>query len=152
MNEIKKTPEEVKIEKVTEEYIKLCKDKQDNIGLYGYQPRLRNIRKSYRSADITELELKLVCQALATELQGERESFKSIKDFANYAFPGLQKYIAEKKRTVQPVTVLSAAEQAAIIKQTLGKSEKKPTKKKQSSPQPAQINKANLPACLRHLV
>ena len=144
MKQQEKTPEQVKLEKTIEEYIKMVTDRADNIGLMGHQPRLRKIRESYHNGELSNSDLILVLTALAQELGGEAEPYKSVQDFANHAFKDMN---WEKPA---PKPQLTAAEQAAAIKDILG-DKKKSKPRKKAEPKPIVINKAALPEHLRHL-
>ena len=140
-----KSPEQVRLEKQLAEYTDAVVSKEDNIGLMGHQPTLRKIRKAWHNQELTESDLKLVLTKLARDLNGGDEPFKSAKHFYHEAFRGM------KRQKLNP-SVLSALEQAALVKDIL------PSKKKPSGPRKKKaikqesINVNALPAHLRHLV
>lgn len=140
-----KSPEQVRLEKQLAEYTNAVVSKEDTIGLMGYQPTLRKIRKAWHNQELSESDLKIVLTRLAQDLDGQSETFKSAKHFYHEAFRGT------KAQKLNP-SVLSALEQAALVRDILPSKKKSaaPRKKKVIKQEP--INKNALPTHLRHLV
>jgi hypothetical protein len=142
-----RTPEQVRLEKQVLEYTTLVIDPQDNIGLLGYQPRLRKIRQAWQDQDLSFKDLTVVLTSLAKELDGESEPFKDKDHFARYAWGDLLKKYHDRQE--EPKPALSQAEQAAIIQSVMGDKKKKKRSSAPKQPKKVEIDVNALPAHLR---
>lgn len=136
-----KTPEQVRLEKQVMEYVTLVIDPENNIDLLGHQPRLHNIRKAWQDKQINIQELGIVLTALAKDLDGEAETFKSIKEFKHLYWSDLPKKRQEKRH-------LTTAEQTSLISNIL-KDKTKTAKRAPSKPKKIEVDLDALPAHLR---
>ncbi len=142
------TSEEAKHIRIVKEYTTLVTDPVDVINLCGYQPSLNKVRTAYHNGELSESDLYLVLNELATTLEGEPESFKSSKHAFKYIFSG-----SKPKAKLNP-EVLSVMEQAEAIARIMP--EKKTTsyqgpRKAKAKKKEVSINIGALPAHLQHL-
>lgn len=144
MKQQDKTAEQIKHEYAVNEYMQAIKSEVNHIGLMGHQPRLSKIRKSYQAGELQESELELVVEALAKELKGEPEPFKSKRDFLQKTFGGSK---------VKVKQALTEQESIDAIARIMGDDKPKRAKKK-SAPKKKQvsIDTSVLPEHLKHLI
>lgn len=142
------SPEQVRQKKQVMEYTELVTNPTNHIGLIGNQPTLTRIRTAFHNKEITSQELTLVLTKLAQDLDGQDEPFKDHKAVYKYMFGN-----TKPKAKLTP-TVLSAAEQAAIIQGIMPEKKKSYSgPRKKAAPKPEdKINKSALPAHLQYLV
>ena len=139
---------ESKHKRVVKDYLKLVTDDENLIGLSGHQPTLIKIREAWENGELEHNTLLLVLNNLAIELEGEEESYSSIKTFSrewHNAKPGLGK--------TSEIEIKSIQEQADIVS-AMFKPKKKASSAKKSKPEPkiVSIDVNALPESLRHLV
>lgn len=142
MKQQDKSIEQIKHEHAVSEYMQAIKSEHNHIGLMGHQPRLSKIRKSYKAGELQESDLELVVNALAKELKGEPEPFKSKRDFIQKTFGGT------KHKQVE----LTPQEQTTAIARIMGEQKRKKAKKKPAPKKKVSIDTSVLPDNLKHLV
>ena len=145
------TSEEAKHIRILNEYKALVTDPVDVINLCGYQPSLNKVRTAYHNGELSESDLLLVLNELATTLQGEPESFKSAKHAFEWMWRDMFKDM--KPAELNP-EVLSTLEQAEIIARIMPEKKKASTyagPRKAKKKKETTINMSVLPAHLQHL-
>ena len=144
MKQQEKSVEQIKHEHAVSEYMQAIKSERNIIGLMGHQPRLSKIRKSYQAGELQESDLELVVNALAKELKGEPEPFKSKRDFVQKVFGGTKASVTN---------VLTGQEEIDAIARIMGDEALKKANKK-SAPKKKQISidTSVLPEHLKHLI
>jgi len=141
---------ESKHKRVVKDYLKLVTDDENLIGLSGHQPTLIKIREAWENGELEHNTLLLVLNNLAIELEGEEESYSSIKTFSKeWCNIGIKADAGRGKSEI----VKSIQEQADIVS-AMFKPKKKASSAKKSKPEPkiVSIDVNALPESLRHLV
>jgi hypothetical protein len=129
-----------------DEYLKAILQPQDIIGLMGHQPSLRKIREAWHAGELTEEDLMIAVDYLATTLKGHPESFKDINEFVKLYWSDLVELAHNKERPK-----LSTDEQRDLIKRVLGDKKKRTVSKPKPQPKAEPIDSSKLPPHLRHL-
>ena len=158
MEEVRRDPLEVKIERVTADYIQLVKADKNMIGLIGHQPRLQKIRKAYKSGYLTDEHLEQVVVVLVKKYyeyyptsDGYQEPYNNIKEFFEVLKPGLvpspKKQDLTKEQSRDIIRALLEKHDPKAAKKAAKKFKAK-MKRKASTPK---IDATALPAHLRSL-